>query len=309
MKNCVIMSKRLIHITESDIYSMVTEALSILREDTDSNTVSDEDIVKNGKYSLAELVDIAKNSLDANEYQQFLSICKKAIESHVNSYTVDNFDLVSKLMTFNSDDDFYFCEIIKRKKDNPNDNFHYRLFIASYWITSQADLQSKKDEIINTCIQNNARAYIYMNPRSAKIVNDYANNVLKPRFAQKGKGFGKWRGHELEVAAGQHKDWDDRPISFIDIDIAENEKHKVTGMLGKDIWDRTFAELKANGITPLSTYKTPNGGIHILLPDKNARNIDFSWADGGVDRGQYATVHWNYDSPTLLYSSTKPQGY
>ena len=100
-------------------------------------------------------------------YNDIKNIVNEAISilledtSQKNSYTVDNFDLVSKLMNFNSDDDFYFVEIIKRKKDNPNDAFKYRQFITYYWITSTSQLQSLKQEIIDVCKTNNARAYIY----------------------------------------------------------------------------------------------------------------------------------------------------
>lgn len=217
--------------------------------------------------------------------------------SQVNDYTVDNFDLVSRLMKFNSDDDFYFIEIIKRKKDNPNDAFKYRQFITYYWITSTSQLQSLKQEIIDVCKTNNARAYIYMNPRSAKVVNDYAK-VLVKRFAQKGKGYGKYRGHEIEFASGQHKDWDSRPISFLDIDSTDTE-----------VFAKVHKILDAYGIEIMAEYKTPNGGLHILLPDKKARYLDWSMFDGGKQMGQYATVHFNIDSPTLLYSDIQPQGY
>ena len=225
-----------------------------------------------------------------------------------NDYTVDNFDLVGGLMNFKSDDDFYFVEIIKRKKDNPNDAFRYRQFISSYWITSVNDLQAKKQEIINTCLANNARAYIYMNPRSAKVVNDYAKVLIK-KFAQRGKGYGKYRGHELEFAAGQHKDWDSRPITFLDIDIAENEQSPHINATGKEIIAKVYKILDAYDITPLASYKTPNGGVHIILPDKRATKIDWSWADGGKNLRNYATVHPNIDSPSLLFSDIKPQGY
>lgn len=212
-------------------------------------------------------------------------------------YIVDNFNLVVKLLNFKSDDDFYFVEIIKRKKDNPNDAFRYRQFISYYWITSREQLLSLKDEIINTCVNNNARAYIYMNPRSAQVVKDYAK-VLVKRFAQRGKGYGKYRGHEIEFASGQHKDWDSRPISFLDIDSTDTK-----------IFDKVHQILAAYDITPMAEYKTPNGGLHILLPDKKARYLDWSMFDDGKQLGQYATVHFNIDSPTLLYSSVKPQGY
>lgn len=221
----------------------------------------------------------------------------KEDKMQINDYTVDNFDLVSQLMNFKSDDDFYFIKIIKRKKDNPNDSFRYQQFIKNYWITSVGELQSLKQEIISICQQNNARAYIYMNPRQASVVNNYVP-VLKKRFAQKGKGYSKYRGHETEFASGQSKDWDSRPISFLDIDSTDPK-----------VFEKVHKILDAYGITALAEYKTPNGGLHILLPDKKARNLDWSMFDDGKHLGQYATVHFNIDSPTLLFSDIQPQGY
>ena len=218
-------------------------------------------------------------------------------DDNLSSHQIDNFPMVKKLMNFQSDDDFYFVEIIKRKKDNPNEAFHYRQFITYYWIRSTQELESLKNEIINTCEENNARAYIYMNPRQASVVNNYAQ-VLKKKYQQRGKGYGKYRGHEIEVASGQHKDWDSRPISFLDIDSTD-----------QSIFDKVHKVLDAYGIDIMDEYKTPNGGLHIILPDKRARNFDWSIFDDGKQLGQYATVHFNIDSPSLLYSNITPQGY
>lgn len=219
-------------------------------------------------------------------------------EDDSSVYTVDNFDLVYKLINLNNDDEFYYIEIIKRKKDNPTDSFRYAQYLKYYIITSKEQLQSLKPEIIKMCNDNNARAYILLNPRSAKAVNDYTQ-VLKQKFAQRGKGFGKYRGHEFEVAAGQHKEnWNSRPISFIDIDSTNTA-----------IFDKVKEILKMYGITPIAEYKTPNGGLHIIVPDKKAKYIDFSSFDNGKHLGKYATVHFNMDAPTLLYSNIIPQGY
>jgi hypothetical protein len=227
--------------------------------------------------------------------EQIQKLKEEVLSTH--DFTVDNFDLVSRLMNFNSDDDFYFVEVIKRKKDNPNDNFHYCQYLSSYWVKSAQELQSLKQEIIDACVNNNARAYIFMNPRSAKAVNDWSQ-VLVKRFQQRGKGYSKYRGHEKEVAAGQQKDWNSRPISFIDIDSADQA-----------VFDKVHRILDAYDIKPMAEYKTPNGGLHILLPDKSARYIDWSCFDDGKHKGLNSTVHFNIDCPTLLFSDITPTGY
>jgi len=84
---------------------------------------------------------------------------------------IDNFELISTLLKYNSDDEFYFLQVIKRKKDQPEElkgsNNSARL-IKSYYINSVEHLMSLKEEIIDICKVFNARAGINLNKRSYK---------------------------------------------------------------------------------------------------------------------------------------------
>lgn len=85
---------------------------------------------------------------------------------------VNNFDLIRTLLKFDDKDDFYFLQIIQRKKDGnqvPSANNGYRT-IKTYYIRSLEDFDRRKEAIIQLCEQNNARAYINLNVRSAKEV-------------------------------------------------------------------------------------------------------------------------------------------
>ena len=80
----------------------------------------------------------------------------------------DNFDRVIKFMEFSNPDDFYFLQIIQRKKDGNETgrgNNGARL-IKAYYIRSTQHLLEKKNKIIELCKNNNARAYITVNKRS-----------------------------------------------------------------------------------------------------------------------------------------------
>ena len=86
---------------------------------------------------------------------------------------IDNFEQIKRLMKFEDKDDFYFLQIIQRKKDGCNvydsgSNGYRR--VKTYYITSIEDLEKRKDKIIELCKSNNARAYIHLNVRSAKEV-------------------------------------------------------------------------------------------------------------------------------------------
>lgn len=86
--------------------------------------------------------------------------------------TVDNFDIIKKLLKFEDKDDFYFLQIIQRKKDGndvPSANNGYRT-IKTYYIRSLEDFDKRKPAIIQLCEQNNARAYFNLNVRNAREV-------------------------------------------------------------------------------------------------------------------------------------------
>ena len=79
--------------------------------------------------------------------------------------TIDNFDLIEENLKFESNDDFYFLQVIQRKKDGNvtgRGNNGARL-IKAYYIHSIDYLEEKKQKIIELCQSNNARAYIHLN--------------------------------------------------------------------------------------------------------------------------------------------------
>lgn len=86
---------------------------------------------------------------------------------------VDNFDLIKNLLEFRSKDDFYFVQILQRKKDvKPDDikkitgpNSNARL-IKMYCVHSQEYLDGIKNEIVEICNLFNARAGIDLNRKS-----------------------------------------------------------------------------------------------------------------------------------------------
>lgn len=82
---------------------------------------------------------------------------------------VDNFQLIRTLLDFSSDDDFYFLQILKRKKENPeisSNHNNIKRAIKMYYISSLDYYDSIEKEIKELCKLNNARAYIHLCKRS-----------------------------------------------------------------------------------------------------------------------------------------------
>lgn len=82
---------------------------------------------------------------------------------------VNNFDLIIPLLEFESEDEFYFVQILQRKKDNPGGvkgaNNSSRL-IKAYYIRSVEQLNDLKEEMIFFANHFNARVGINLNKRS-----------------------------------------------------------------------------------------------------------------------------------------------
>ena len=71
---------------------------------------------------------------------------------------------IKDLLTFNNEDDYYFLQILTRKKDGHENNRN----IKNYFIRSIEYLDDKYEEIKDICNYFNARAMLRLNRRSYK---------------------------------------------------------------------------------------------------------------------------------------------
>jgi len=78
---------------------------------------------------------------------------------------IDCIELIKDLLVFETNDDFYFLQILQRKKENPNLGSDSKV-IKNYYITSTQHLIDKYDEIKSLCNMFNARASLRLNKRS-----------------------------------------------------------------------------------------------------------------------------------------------
>ena len=79
--------------------------------------------------------------------------------------SVDCLDLITDLLVFESEDDFYFLQILQRKKENSELGSNSRV-IKNYYIKSVQHLLNRYDEIKALCNLFNARASLRLNKRS-----------------------------------------------------------------------------------------------------------------------------------------------
>lgn len=241
---------------------------------------------------------------------------------------VDNFDLLKDYMEFNSPDDVYFLQIIKRWKDNKDkpdaDSWKaigkqkgtYRSgaeYLNHYLIHSPQELDNLKSEIIKICSYNNARAYISINSRSQSQVQKYMPQ-FKSRFSQNDPRY-KYAEAILYGQAKSGSAWKNERLKVL-LDIDTVRDSKVTLKNGKvvNVWDETKKRLKDLNIKISAEYETPSGGLHLILNNKNNRNLKTFYAglvdfDGGKNLGNLATVHPSEDIKMILFSNVDTAGY
>lgn len=146
---------------------------------------------------------------------------------------VDNFAEIRSLMKFETPNDFYFVQIMQRKKDGNQgviDSAHnqYRV-IKSYYIRSFADFDRRVPKIKELCIDNNARCYININRRDSvdvcwEAINTYMDLIRNSRTYQ---GYAVF-DHACGVAKSKDKMW------MVDVDSKdENYLNKVKEIINQ----------------------------------------------------------------------------
>lgn len=99
---------------------------------------------------------------------------------------VDNLDKILPLLKFESEDDFYYLQILQRKKENPQLGSNSRV-IKNYYIKSEQHLINRYEEIKKLCEVFNARASIRLNKRSFEKVGfktmvNLSNTIMNKEY-------------------------------------------------------------------------------------------------------------------------------
>jgi hypothetical protein len=193
---------------------------------------------------------------------------------------INNFDIIKPLLKFESDDEFYFLQILGRKKDSGVGCSSNSRVVKNYFIHSLEYLENKMDEIIGLCDYFNARAYLRLNRRSyeqvgfkclEKIVGQIYSKDFQsiPKFYQRACG---------QYNVEKEKKW------IIDLDkdevnLKEFIYNKLEGIEPFDIKNKVFAEIPSKN------------GLHLITTPFNVHRFGLSYS--GID------IH--KDNPTNLY--------
>lgn len=193
---------------------------------------------------------------------------------------IDNFEQIKKLLTFVSEDEFYFVQILQRKKDNPEgymgSNNSSRL-IKAYYIDSIERLEKYKGEMIKLAELFNARVGINLNKRS---YYKTAFNTLKHMAEQMHNKQFKYLQRAWNTSCGVHNGGD--KIWLLDIDTKNMDY--INNM-------QTFVQ----------TQKPDGSKVIDLIPSKNGFHLITKGFDTRAFIKEYPEIEIHKNNPTNLY--------
>jgi predicted type IV restriction endonuclease len=198
---------------------------------------------------------------------------------------INNFEQIKKLLTFESEDDFYLLQILRRKKENP-DVGNKPNVVKTYYINSIEYLDKVTPEIIGISNERNARAYITINRRSfkktaLKTLQEIVNNIESGNYKAVRKAY--------ESSAGKYPSEKDKKW-IIDIDWKDFPDNKSEFARISAFAQELMIEANKD---PFSEPILTKNGIHIITRPFNLEKF----------REKYPTVEVHKDRYTILYIS------
>ena len=209
---------------------------------------------------------------------------------------VDNFELIKPLLSFDKHGDFYFLQILQRKKDGcnvPNSSDNQRRLVKDYHITSIEKLDLLRDEIIASCNETGARAYIRLNKRNYRTVSmAFAEETLMK--ARTNQEFGN-TFNEINSVIGRYpepgkgnKTW------IVDID-----NTNVDSKLVKDIKDIIVNYCQPFDVEKIVAVIPTKSGVHLITRPFNQETFYRMFSQFKLSNENEVSI--KKDNPTVLY--------
>lgn len=205
---------------------------------------------------------------------------------------VDNFEFIGSLLpvVVYNPDVFWNIKIIKRRKENPDLEKNSKM-IKTYQVQSNEELQELKPHILKHCIDNNARAYIDLNPKSWKQLayqelKAIADIIAEERFNDTKKVFEKTidSGARMKLKESWMKNW------VVDVDSFDREFiDKVKELIESSmVSDRMIVKCEIPTVN----------GVHIITSPFNCKKFS---DDFRIFMPSIEVPEIKKDQPTLLF--------
>lgn len=198
---------------------------------------------------------------------------------------VDNLEKIKRRLVFDSEDEFYYLQILKRKKEHPELGSN-SLVVKTYYISSIKYLEQKWPEVKALADLHNARACINLNRRSFEkmafhLLRKVADQIMNKDYCSARKAY--------ESVCGSY--------------MAEPEKKWIIDIDTKNLSTVTYAMKVAGLCEPASgidtiymTIETKNG-FHLITKPFNVTQFQEYYKQ--QDDHECPDIHKN--NPTILY--------
>lgn len=202
--------------------------------------------------------------------------------------TIDNFEfLASWFENLKSKDDFYFVQIIQRKKDGVNLPSYTSgaRTIRSFYFFNKEEFLRQESYIKELCDKNNARAYFWINPRNTF---DVACESIK-QFTELIKNGNTRQGvavYDRATGASRSSNYD--KLWIVDLDSKDLEYiKKIMNVIN-------YCRGKEG--TRIRYVNTTLNGVHLITEKFDKRQFAQELAINNMN-----PVDIHDDNPTLLY--------
>jgi len=212
---------------------------------------------------------------------------------------INNFEQIKSMLVFDSPDDFYHLQIIKRKKENLELGSNSYV-VKTYYVTSPEYLDSKMPEIINLCDFNNARACINLNRRSFEkmafqTLKKITDQIMNRDFKSVRKAYESACGvnvNEPDKKWILDVDWVDFGLEYTnDWEFESNEIAWKRDELVNEIMLDVGAEVAKTGRDDSMWVIPTRNGAHVITRPFNPQQFEPKWNKIVIQK----------NNPTILY--------
>lgn len=201
---------------------------------------------------------------------------------------INNAHLIRPLLKFESPNDFYFLQILKRRKDNPDLERDMNV-LGDFYIYSLEQFDNLMPKIIKICNDENARAYFRLNRRDAKKVGLQMLKRITDLIIS--ENYRPIKNSYASIAGEFHSDPD--KTWLIDIDWIDYENFPGAIDKIKEIISNLQIEAKRE---PLMIEIPTKNGFHIIT-----RPFNISKLNQLLIMGKLPQMDSHKDNPTILY--------
>jgi len=200
---------------------------------------------------------------------------------------LDNFKIIADIINTKqlTEDNFFFVQIIKRRKENPEMGSN-NITCDVLYVKDADDLVKKQARIIKRCVDENARAYINLNVRSKRKVALQTMKIMAECIANDNYNV----ANAYTSAVGNTHN-DPNKTWVVDIDFkpempAQYNEGFIVGLT------HLISELIVEtGKTP-NIYKVPTkNGVHLITQPFNTQKF----------REIHTDIDIHKDNPTILF--------